>query len=91
MPLQHPFSHDLIVFVQVLGRLKSVDYDGVSAANFNTGFAAEAFFGVHGNGFFILHFKNAHGTNVNTLFATNTLVRINNGIIIRHAFFSFRK
>jgi hypothetical protein len=54
--------------------------DGVGFAYFNAGFAAEAFFGVHGNSLAVLHFKNLDRTNVHAFAVTVAFVNINRNI-----------
>ena len=54
------------------------DDDGVGLADLDAGFATEAFFLVHGNGFAVLKFENFDGTDINTFAVAGTFVVVDN-------------
>ena len=55
--------------------------DGADFANFHTGFAAQAFFGVHGFGLAVLDFVNFNGAHVHAFATAHALVDVNINII----------
>jgi hypothetical protein len=60
--------------------LNFFDGNGAGFTDFNTAFAAKAFFRIDRNGFSVLYFKNFHRANINAFFASFALFGINNRI-----------
>jgi hypothetical protein len=61
-------------------RLGLFDHNGAFFTYFNTTFATETFFGIHGHRLTILHLEYFDGTDIHAFFATNAFFFIDNRI-----------
>jgi hypothetical protein len=66
-------------FLEAQG-LDLFDGNGAFFANLDTAFAAEAFFGIDGHGFAILHLENFNRADIHALFTTGALFFIDSWV-----------